>query len=68
MQLNLTLATKEEIKKSWAFARKTPGRARNRSIITACSAQARALGIRAGMQYQEAKALIPDMRILIYNR
>lgn len=78
MQLNLNLATKEQLRQSWAFAVDTSAasrrsfmrghRALNRCIITACSKQAKELGIRAGMRYDEAKALLPELRILIYNR
>lgn len=43
-------------------------RARNQAIITACSKEAKRFGIRAGMRYEEAKQLMPEMRILIYGR
>lgn len=61
-QLNLNLATPEQLRRTWAFATHS-GR-----VITACSAQARAFGIQVGMQYDEAKALIPDMRILLVGK
>jgi nucleotidyltransferase/DNA polymerase involved in DNA repair len=75
MQLNLNLMTREQIKRTWAFAVDKRGTARRRSkrsladfrhcIITACSKEAKAFGIRAGMRYEEARALLPDMRILV---
>lgn len=72
-QLNLDLTTKQQIKNTWAFAvSETKFALRRRQladfrdcIITSCSKEAKHLGIRAGMRYYEAKALIPDMRILV---
>lgn len=74
MQTNLYLATKDEIKLAYAFAaspvrrRRQSLRARNHAIITACSKEAKRFGIRAGMRYEEATRLMPDIRILIYGR
>ena len=50
-----------------------PGRGVNRKrlknfsnyVITSCSKEAKILGVRAGMRYDEAKQLIPDMKILL---
>lgn len=62
------LTNKEQIKLAWAFARK-PSVAQLKdvrdAVITSCSREAKLLGIRAGMRYEEAKLLIPDMRILV---
>lgn len=72
-QLNLELDTKEQIKNTWAFAVDDTGFTLQRRklagfrdyIISSCSKEAKRLGVRAGMRYSEAKALIPDMRILV---
>ncbi len=45
-----------------------PRRNLQRYIITSCSQQAKAMGVRAGMRYSEAKALVPQMRVIIFNR
>ena len=45
-----------------------PKRNLHRYYITACSKQAKAFGVRIGMTYSEAKALVPNMRVIIYNR
>lgn len=70
-QLNLNLANKEQLNRTWAFA-KSPGGSRRRSmknirssVITACSKEAKNLGVRAGMRYEEAKMLIPEMKVLV---
>jgi nucleotidyltransferase/DNA polymerase involved in DNA repair len=74
-QLNIALADKEQIKHSWAFAidqrNSTKAKVR-RSLadykscfITACSKEAKALGIRAGMRYEEAKLRLPELKILV---
>lgn len=64
----------DHFKKVWAFAkdkRGTPGRRRRKlinyrnCIITACSKEAKRWGVRAGMRYEEAKSLLPEMRILV---
>ena len=74
MQTKLHVATKEEKKLVYAFAvspvrrKRQSLRARNQAIITACSKEAKRFGIRAGMRYEEAKQLMPDMRILVYGR
>lgn len=66
---------------SWAFlvntrrsllhkrkAGKTPPqRNRYQYMIIACSKEAKALGVRVGMRYDEARKLIPDLRVLICN-
>lgn len=44
------------------------GRELNACIISAVSREARDLGVRVGMKYTEAVALIPDLRIIICNR
>ncbi len=45
-----------------------PKRNLHRYIITSCSQQAKAMGVRAGMSYSEANALVPMMRVIVYNR
>lgn len=45
-----------------------PKRNLHRYIITSCSQQAKAMGVRAGMRYSDAKALVPTMRVIVYNR
>jgi|GEM_PF-2369885 len=83
MQMNMNLNVPVNTKNAWAFAvditkKQTGMRKRgkrmvaatqnfNHCVITAVSREARALGVRAGMKYTEAKALIPDLRILITN-
>lgn len=61
-QLNLNLATSDQLRRTWAFA------SRSSRVITACSAQAKAFGIQIGMHYDDAKALVPEMRILLVGR
>lgn len=78
MQMNLNLANSEQLRNAWAFATDT-GRARRKTfmpnaaaqskcIITSCSKQAKLLGIRVGMRYDEAKLLLPDLKIFVYGR
>lgn len=67
MQTNLHLATKDQIKNAWAFAAGKRRRTYKSSVITACSKEAKALGIRAGMHYEEAKQLLPELRVLVYR-
>lgn len=73
MQLRMNVANKEETRNAWAFAayKKHIGRRSlhnmNKSIITACSKEAKALGIQAGMRYEDAKQLFPDLRVLMYG-
>lgn len=77
MQLNMNIATKQEVENSWAFAKdlgrgtkRLPRRARrslSRCVIIAVSRQARQLGIRPGMRYDEAKMRLPGLRILVSN-
>lgn len=74
MQTNLYLATKEEMKLAYAFAaspvrrKRQSMRERNQAIITACSKEAKLFGIKVGMRYEEAKLLLPELRILVYGR
>jgi len=68
LQLNLDLTNTEQLKRIWAFARKTPAsrmKGSRNAVITACSREAKLLGIQVGMHYEEAKLLIPGMRILV---
>lgn len=74
MQTNLYLATKEEIKLAYAFAvspvrrKRNSLRAHNQAIITACSKEAKIFGVKAGMRYEEAKLLLPELRVIIYRK
>jgi nucleotidyltransferase/DNA polymerase involved in DNA repair len=74
MQMNLHIATKEELRNAWAFAaspvrrKRQSIKTRNQAIITSCSREAQLLGIRAGMRYEEAKERLPELRILVYGR
>ena len=74
MQTILNVATKEEIKNAWAFAvspvrrKRQSMKIRNQAIITSCSREAKNFGIRAGMRYEEAKELLPELRVLIYGK
>jgi hypothetical protein len=77
MQLSMNTFNQEEIKNSWAFAvcPSTPRRgkllsrsARNNAYISACSRQARLLGVREGMRYNEAKEILPEMKVLVIGK
>lgn len=70
-----------QTKHSWAFLVNTrrslrkrasitaaPTRNRYQYMIIACSKEAKALGVRVGMRYDEAKALIPDLRVMVCNQ
>lgn len=68
----------------WAFAvdatkpvRQKPSRARRATIpkyklhhyyVTVCSPKLKQFGVRAGMRYDEAKRLVPSMKVFVYNR
>jgi nucleotidyltransferase/DNA polymerase involved in DNA repair len=77
MQTNITTANDKYF---WAFAidkqppakryipSTRPKRNLHRYYITACSQQAKAFGVKVGMSYSEAKALVPNMRVIVYNR
>jgi hypothetical protein len=68
----------------WAFAvdatkpvRQTPSRGKRLTIpkyklhryyVTVCSPKLKEFGVKAGMRYDEAKRLVPDMKIFVYNR
>lgn len=66
-------SSNEQIKNTWAFAVDESNFVLRRRqladlrdyVISSCSKEAKRLGVRAGMRYSEAKALIPDMRILV---
>lgn len=76
--MNITTSIKD--KYFWAFAVDSEPPARRyvpstrpkknlqRYRITACSQQAKAYGVRIGMTYREAKKLVPNMRVIVYNR
>ena len=58
-QLNLSLATTEQLKLVWAFVDK------KRQVLTSCSPTAKQLGVNVGMRYQDAKELLPEMRVIM---
>ncbi len=74
MQSKLQLTTREHLRQTWAFA--VPGRGHNRRklrglrhyVISSCSKEAKALGVTVGMHYEDAKSLVPEMRILPIGR
>lgn len=74
MQMILNTASREEIKNAWAFAvspvrrKRQSMKVRNQAIITSCSREAKTLGIRVGMRYEEAKLLLPELRVLVYGK
>ena len=68
----------------WAFAvdatkpvRQKPSRAKRATIpkyklhryyVTVCSPMLKQYGVQAGMRYDEAKRLVPSMKVFVYNR
>lgn len=84
MQTRINIATKDQIKNAWAFAvdKNHVGRRTrlnqswkhlrksriDHSIITACSKEAKNLGIQAGMRYEDARTLLPELKVLVYGR
>lgn len=77
LQLNFNVTSKEQIKNTWAFAKDPTGKAKfkkyrtfqhlRHTVITACSKEAKTLGIKAGMRYEDAKLLVPDMKVLVFG-
>lgn len=73
MQLMMNIATKEQMRRAWAFAAYHPGGRRqrlhqlNQAVITSVSKEAKLLGIKAGMRVTDARQLLPDLRILLYG-
>jgi nucleotidyltransferase/DNA polymerase involved in DNA repair len=71
MQLHLQTLSREQLKNTWAFAA-YKGRPKrkltktNQAIITACSKQARSIGIEVGMRVQDARLLLPNLKVLTY--
>jgi nucleotidyltransferase/DNA polymerase involved in DNA repair len=69
----MNIATKEQMKRAWAFAAYRPGHQRqrlqrfNQAVITSVSKEAKVLGIKAGMRVADARQLLPDLRILLYG-
>lgn len=64
------LADVERVEHAWAFAMqpKRPGRrSLKRSVITACSRQAKLLGVKAGMRYEDAKLVLPELKVFLYR-
>ena len=73
MQLALDITTKQQVQHCWAFAvdqnkaRYKKYRTVKKCVITACSKEAKSFGVRAGMAYEEAILLLPQLRVMIYN-
>jgi nucleotidyltransferase/DNA polymerase involved in DNA repair len=71
LQMNLNVTTRAQAKRTWAVAVSKDEKARMRrlsfrqAVITACSKEAKAQGVRAGMRCEEAKLLAPEMKVLI---
>jgi hypothetical protein len=40
----------------------------NQYYVTVCSPRLKQFGVKAGMSYGDAKRLVPDMHIFVYNR
>lgn len=58
LQTTLGVADEQQLKQTWAFATK-------QRVILSCSRQAKILGIQSGMHIEDARTLLPDMRILV---
>lgn len=83
-QQNNTEEIKVDDRLLWAFAvdatrplkvakRRTKREAKpkynlHRYYVTVCSPKLKEFGVRAGMRYDEAKKLAPNMHIFVYNR
>jgi nucleotidyltransferase/DNA polymerase involved in DNA repair len=57
-----------KVSKSRAKRATKPKYKLHRYLVTACSPRLRERGVRSGMSYDEAKRLVPDMHIFVYNR
>ena len=74
LQLRLNTTLPQEVKNSWAFAAKQRRskrvsiRTSSRCIITAVSREARAFGVQAGMAIEDAKLLLPELKVFVYHR
>ena len=73
-QTTLDFTPTNQRKKAWAFAADRQRLSRNKKrtfvgykhcVITACSKEAKALGVKAGMRYEEARLVFPDIKILV---
>jgi impB/mucB/samB family len=73
LQLRLNTLSHEQASACWAFAVDTKKarykkyRTMQACIITACSREAKSLGVQAGMLYEEAKLLIPELKVMVCN-
>jgi nucleotidyltransferase/DNA polymerase involved in DNA repair len=45
-----------------------PQRYLHRYYVTVCSPKLKEFGVKAGMRYDEAKRLVPNMHVFVYNR
>ena len=45
-----------------------PKRNLDRFRVISCSPRVKEIGVRAGMYYDEARELVPDMRVIVCNR
>lgn len=55
-------------KLSRAKRQTTPQRNLHRYYITACSPRLKAVGVKQGMAFKDAKALAPGMHVIVTNR
>ncbi len=55
-------------KSSRAKRAATPKYNLHRYYVTVCSPRLKEFGVRTGMRYDEAKRLVPTMRVFVYNR
>ncbi len=73
IQLRLSVADKDQMRRSWAFAidpaksRRRALRNINHCIITAVSKEAKSFGVRTGMVAAEARMLMPGLKVLVCN-
>ena len=81
LQLRLAINNQQTIKRTWAFAAKRYQRGQDKrrkgnrrssrasqAVITSASPLARELGVRVGMALEDARLLLPELRVLVYTR
>lgn len=62
LQTTLPVVDDQQLKRVWAFATSNQNFAGR--VILSCSREARILGVRVGMRYEDAKTLLPDLRVM----
>ena len=73
IQLRLSTTTREQAARCWAFAvdqgktRRKSMRTTRKCIITAASYEARKLGVQVGMACDDAKLLLPELKVFVCN-